>query len=99
MVGVSGSGLAKAESIFHKIFDRSVKTGGGINSWSRSTKFENNVEFVTFILWNSTVFLRPMYFLWNRICEFRFRKHSIGDFIFLPEILIYYPTEAKTLPS
>ena len=24
---------------------------------------------------------------------------EIGDLIFLPEILIYYPTEAKTLPS
>ena len=72
----SGSGLAKAESIFHKIFDRSKKSVGGKNLWSRSTKFENIVGFVTFILWNP-IFLGPTYFLWNRICEFRFRKLSI----------------------
>ena len=72
----SGSGLAKAESIFHKIIDRSKKNVSGDNLWSRSTKFENIVEFVAFILWNSTIFLGPTYFLWNLICEFRFRKHS-----------------------
>ena len=48
----------------------------GNNLWSRSTKFENIVEFVTFILWNSTIFLVLTYFLWNRICEVRFRRHS-----------------------
>ena len=73
---LSGSGLAKAESIFHKIFDRSKKNVRGNNLLSCSTKFENIVEFVTFILWNP-IFLGPTYFLWNRICEFRFRKLSI----------------------
>ena len=74
----SGNGLAKAESIFHKIFDRSTKNVGGNNLWSRSTKFENIVEFVTFTLWNSTIFLGPTYFLWNRICEFRFMNAPIS---------------------
>ena len=41
----------------------STKYLGGDNLWSRSTKFENIVEFVTFILWNSTIFLDPTYFL------------------------------------
>ena len=63
----SGNGLAKAESIFHKILDRSKKNVVGNNLWSRSTKFENIVEFVTFILWNPTIFLGPTNFLWNRI--------------------------------
>ena len=62
----SGNGLAKAESIFHKILDRSKKNVRGDNLWSRSTKFENIVEFVAFILWNSTIFLGT-YFLWNLI--------------------------------
>ena len=31
---------------------------------------------VQVILWNPTIFLGPTNFLWNRICEFRFRKHS-----------------------
>ena len=66
-----------AELIFHKIFDRSKKIMCGDNLLSRSTKFENIVEFVTFILWNSTIFLGPTHFLWNRICEFRFREHTI----------------------
>ena len=49
------------------------KKRGWDSLWSRSTKFENIVEFVTSILLNSTIFLGPTYFLWNRICEFRFR--------------------------
>ena len=49
---------------------------GWDNLWSRCTKFENIVEFVTFILLNSTIFLGPTNFLWNRICEFCFRKYS-----------------------
>ena len=31
---------------------------------------------------NSTIFLGPTYFLWNRICKFRFRKHSSMDVVF-----------------
>ena len=44
-----GNGLAKEESIFHKILDQSKENVSGDNLWNRSTKFENIVEFVTFI--------------------------------------------------
>ena len=52
------------------------KKRGWDNLWSRFTKFENIVEFGTFILLNSTIFLGPTYFLLNRMCEFRFRRYS-----------------------
>ena len=51
-------------------------------------KFENIVEFVTFIL-NSTIFLGPTYFLWNR-----FRKHS-SDFFCSTTYEMYERAESK----
>ena len=66
--------LRKRNRFSTKYLTGRKKNVGGNNLWSRSTKFENIVEFVTLILWNSTIFLCPTYFLWNRICEFRFRK-------------------------
>ena len=45
--------------------------------WSRSTKFENIVEFVTFTLWNSTIFLGPTYF-----CGIGFVNSALANTIF-----------------
>ena len=73
----SGSGLAKAESIFHKILDRSKKNVGGDNLWSRSTKFENIVEFVIFNLWNPTIFLGPTNF-----CRIGFVNSAFANTLF-----------------
>ena len=74
----SGNGLAKAESIFHKILDRLKKNVGGDNLWSRSTKFETIVEFVTFILWNSTIFLGLTYF-----CGIGFVNSAFANTLFI----------------
>ena len=67
------------------------KNVGGDNLWSRSTKFENIVEFLTFICGIPQYFLVPKYFLWNRICEFHFRKHSIVWLLFCQKVNFLAP--------